>query len=248
MGSGLWAKSPVGSPVETLHLHAHTFQQSGYHNTPHGVHGIDRHPKAPFPDSLRIHQRQSQYPVNMLVAERGALYHAAERIDIRIGEIRRIREPQHLAPVGIAEELAPRVEQLESVPLPGIVARGDDDAAVGRLGRYGHLHSRCRAESEVYHIHPHPIRVPPQGCKPSRRKTGIASHSDTGRLPETCRNSHREYPTVNRTISEGVRLSPASPPTVPLIPEIDFIRVMIRFFLFDFHNSTKITIFSSTKK
>lgn len=189
MGSGLWAKSPVGSPVETLHLHAHTFQQSGYHNTPHGVHGIDRHPKAPFPDSLRIHQRQSQYPVNMLVAERGALYHAAERIDIRIGEIRRIREPQHLAPVGIAEELAPRVEQLESVPLPGIVARGDDDAAVGRLGRYGHLHSRCRAESEVYHIHPAPHKgTLHKAVNHLARKTGIASHSDhrppAGDLPQ----------------------------------------------------------------
>ncbi len=65
-------------------------------------------------------------------------------------------QPQHLATFGIIEELPLSVQQFESVPLPGIVARGDDDAAVGPFGHDRHLHARRRAKPEVDHIHSAP--------------------------------------------------------------------------------------------
>ena len=56
---------------------------------------------------------------------------------------------QHLLALGIVEELAALVEQLQGVPLSGVVRCGDDDAAVGLVRNHGHLRAGGCAEPYV---------------------------------------------------------------------------------------------------
>lgn len=56
---------------------------------------------------------------------------------------------QHPLAGGIAEELAPAVEQFQGVPLAGIVRSGDDDAAVGPVVGDGQFRARSGAETDA---------------------------------------------------------------------------------------------------
>ena len=75
----------------------------------------------------------------------------ADGVDLRIVELL-LGHSQHLLALGIGEELAAAVEQLQGVPLPGVVRRRDDDATVGPVHDDSHLGPGRRAEARIDHV------------------------------------------------------------------------------------------------
>ena len=66
-------------------------------------------------------------------------------IDLSEVKILMLRQAKDLLTIGIAEELSPTVEELQCIPLLGVVARREDDPSIGLLPRDCHLCGRCRS-------------------------------------------------------------------------------------------------------
>ena len=86
---------------------------------------------------------------------------------------------EHLLTLGIVEKLSARVEQLQSVPLHGVVACREDDTSGRALAGHSDLRGGGRGEADVHHIKTH-------GCECAAhealhhlaRETRVAPHDD----------------------------------------------------------------------
>ena len=81
-----------------------------------------------------------------------ARYDAAYRVHLGKYEVLVLGKREHPFALGVVEELSALVEQLQGVPLLGVVRRGYDDSAVGLMRYHGHLGTRGGAQSDVYHV------------------------------------------------------------------------------------------------
>ena len=88
---------------------------------------------------------------------------------------------QHALALGVGEEFAVGVEQLQGVPLTRVVRRGDDDAAVGMLRNDGHLRAGRGAQPHVDDVGARGQQrtLDQIGDQPSRNAC-VAPHDDAG--------------------------------------------------------------------
>ena len=79
----------------------------------------------------------------------------AQCIDISKEEVFSFGRLQHLRAILRREEFTLVVEQLQRIPLTGIMTGRDDDAAIGSGHRHGQFGGRCRSQSDVHHVETH---------------------------------------------------------------------------------------------
>ena len=127
-------------------------QEFGHNDAAHGIHGVHDHLEAAFADRLGVHERKRQHLLDMRPVERFARKHMPDAVHAGVLEALLLGHRQHALALGVGEEFAVGVEQLQGVPLTRVVRRGDDDAAVGPLGDDGHLGARRGAEPDVDHV------------------------------------------------------------------------------------------------
>ncbi len=135
-------------------LDTQCFEEFWNCNATHRIDGIDADREIGFFDGIDVHKRQRQHLINMYVLKifdslNLSKIHNVHKISILFG-IDGIVDDK-LA-VLCVEELAIMVEQFEGVPLRRIVARGQDDAAVGFELRNGNFGGRSGCKVDVNHI------------------------------------------------------------------------------------------------
>ena len=89
-----------------------------------------------FFDGWHIDEVETQHHVDVLLVVGVVFGVMAESIDIGIVEVFGFGNLQHLVAFSGVEEFALLVEEFEGVPMTGVVAGGDDDAATGAFHRY----------------------------------------------------------------------------------------------------------------
>ena len=103
----------------------------------------------------------------------------AQLVDIGIVEAFLLSHIEHLLAFGGVEKLALAVEQLQGVPLAGVVAGGDDDAAVGLTHAHGQLGGRRRGKADIEHVAAHA----------HKGATHHVTHHRTGNTPVTANDN-----------------------------------------------------------
>ena len=119
-------------------LDAQALQQPGHDDAADGVDGVYHHREVCGLDGLHVYGRQGQNGVQMLVGEI-FFFHIAQLIYLGKAEVLFFGEVQHGLPFNCGKELAFVVKELEGVPLTGVMAGGDDDAAIGLGKEDGHF-------------------------------------------------------------------------------------------------------------
>ena len=159
-------------------------QQLGYDDAADGVHRIHDHLEAPPPHGFRIDQRQGQHPADMLVVVRLPRNDLADMVHIRENETLVFGQRQHPLALGVAQKFSLGIQELQGVPLAGVVRCGDDDAAVGPVRRNGQFGSRRSAESDVHYVRAATQqRAFDDVADHFARNTGVAAHDDFEPFP-----------------------------------------------------------------
>ncbi len=168
-----------GLAVELHDLAAQRAQQLRDHRAADRIDGIDHHAEPAAAHRLGIDQRERQHLTDVLVVVGFAHEHAAQRIHLGKEVVLLLGQRQHALALGVGEELALIVEQLEGVPLTGVVRRGDDDAAVGAVVRHGQLDARRGAQAHVHHVgSAAEQRALDEAFDHAPRNTGVAADDD----------------------------------------------------------------------
>ena len=76
---------------------------------------------------------------------------------VYIGKLKRFRfcYTQHFISFFLIQEFSMLIQQLQSVPLSGIVAGSQNNATARSFHGYSQFCSRCRCQSDIHHIKPH---------------------------------------------------------------------------------------------
>ena len=142
--------------VKTRHVrHAELPEKFRQNDAAHGVHGVDGHVEVGAADGFHVYEFEvfHEFDVALVVAE--VLGVAAEAVHVGILKVAAVGEAHHLRGFGGREELALFVEEFQGVPLAGVMAGGDDDAAASLFHRNGQFGGRCGGETDVHHIEAH---------------------------------------------------------------------------------------------
>ena len=130
-------------------------------------------------DSLHVHELQCQHGVDVALAVRLVLPVLAELIDFGKGKCLGGSDAQHLGTLGSVEELTLGVQQLQGIPLAGVVRGGEDDASAGAGHGDGQLGGGCRGQADVEHVEAHAHeRAADTLAHHLARDAGVASHND----------------------------------------------------------------------
>ena len=154
-GLGVMGKVARHVAVEELIAYAQSLKQFGQDKTSHAVDAVHTHGEACLANSIGIDQLQVQNGLDMAVVETVVHGDMSKCINVSIVEVFALSNLQHLVAVGSSEELALAVEQLQGIPLAGIVRGCDDDAAVGTAHAHGQLGGRCRGIADVNDVEAH---------------------------------------------------------------------------------------------
>ena len=151
---GRMGEPPVGRAVHLDHLAPQFPEQYGHHDSSHRVDRIDDDAEPGPANRLTVDQRQGQHAVDMFAVVTAAKDDMPQRVHpgVIVGVVR--RNSQHPFALGVAEELAARSEQLQRIPLPGIVAGRQNNPSVGSFARHGYLDRRRRGQPDIDHVDP----------------------------------------------------------------------------------------------
>ena len=180
-GFGVMGEMARGLAVE-LHdvLHAEAAQQARDGEAASRVHGVDGNLEASLLDGFDIHQLQTEHTLDMAVNPVLLDGHLTEVVDLGIVDFAAVSETQHLLALGVGDELALAVQQLEGVPVLGVVAGGDDDAAVAVAVDDGHLGGRRGAQAGLQHVDTHALQgAHHEAVHHGTAQTRVASHSQS---------------------------------------------------------------------
>src|SRR3712207_3574996 len=144
----IMGKIAIRFAIKESIIHAKFIEQFRQDNTSNGVNAVDNHVKPCLPNSLHIHQFQSQNGLNMAFVERIIIGIFAQMVHIRIIEIFLLGYRQHLVTVISGQEFTLTVEQFQGIPVAWIVAGRNNDTAIGPT----HLDSQlgCRRCGQPY--------------------------------------------------------------------------------------------------
>ena len=103
----------------------------------------------------------------------------ADFVHLREVELHILRKRQNSLTLSIIQELTTLVQELQCVPLLGIVRSGDDDTAISLVTNHSHLRSGGSAETYVDNIHTtSEERSLDQIVHHLTRDSGITTHDD----------------------------------------------------------------------
>ena len=157
----------------------------------------------------------------------------ADMVHIRENEVLVFGQRQHPLALGVAQKFSLGIQELQGVPLAGVVRCGDDDAAVGPVRRNGQFGSRRSAESDVHYVRAAAQqRAFDDVADHFARNTGVATHDDFEPFPGCGFGDETHVSGGEFNDIERVRFSVAGPPIVPRMPEMDLMRVMSQISLF----------------
>ena len=117
--------------VENLVVDTQLLEQLGQDDASYRVDGIYADAELALADSLAVDELQTQHRVDVALVIAVVDGAGAKFVDLSIVEVFFLGHAQNLSAIGSREEFALAVEQLQGVPLTGVMRGGDDDAAIG---------------------------------------------------------------------------------------------------------------------
>ena len=125
--------------IENSVIYTESLQQIGQNDAAHAVDRVHTHLETGFFDGIHIHQFQAKYIFNVACVERVVLSIFAQVVHISIGKVILISNSKHFVAVCLGEKFAFMIEQLECIPMAGVVAGGNNDAAGSSRHAHGQL-------------------------------------------------------------------------------------------------------------
>ena len=155
-GLGVVCEVTGGLGVEAGHLgDAELAEELGQDDAADGVDRIDGHAEVGLTDGIDIDELEVLHEVDVALVEVEILRVAAQVVHVGEGEVAVVGQAHHLRGFCGGQELALLVEELEGVPLAGVMAGGDDDTAAGTLHGDGELGGRRGGQTDVEHVEAH---------------------------------------------------------------------------------------------
>ena len=117
--------------IENLVIDTQGLEQVREDDAAYGVDGIDTDAELALLDGLEVGELQTQHGVDVALVVRIVDDDLAEMIDVGIVEILTLGNGKHFGTIGSRKKLSLAVEQLQGIPLTGVMRGGDDDTAIG---------------------------------------------------------------------------------------------------------------------
>ena len=127
---GVMGEVAVGSAVQQYAAHAELLQELRHYDRADRIYRIHDHGESGLAHRVGVHSLQRQHRIHMLIGEIVVL-DMAEPVDAGEVKVAALRDFQYLIALGGRKELPVGVQQLQRIPLAGVVAGGDDDSAIG---------------------------------------------------------------------------------------------------------------------
>ena len=131
------------------------FEQLRQDHAANRVHGVECNTELASLDCLNIHERKVFHQIDVLLVVAVVLTVLAEVIYIGILEVFSSGDAQHFSTFSSIQEFAVAVQQLQGVPLTGIVRSGQDNTATSAFHRHGQLCGRGGGKTDVHDIEAH---------------------------------------------------------------------------------------------
>ncbi len=148
-GFGIVGKTAVDLAVQDIYFAAQRLQDGGHGYGAGRVDGIHHHSEAAILYGLHFHVGQGQNARHMVV-QRGIIAAAgAEAIHFGVGDAAVLEQGEEGFTVGLGDEFAGGIEEFEGVPVCGVVAGREDDAAAGLFTGHGHFDGGRGGEAQV---------------------------------------------------------------------------------------------------
>ena len=141
--------------IQNFEIHAKRLEQLGQDDTANRVDGVSTDTELAFGNSLTVHQFQIKHGVDMTLVISIIDGTGTQVVNFCIVKILCLSHTEHLSAIGSCKELALTVEQLQSVPLSGVVRCGNDDTAISASHAYSQLGSWGRSITNIYDIVAH---------------------------------------------------------------------------------------------
>ena len=125
--------------VQDLEIHTQCLEEIGQDDATNRVDGVGADTELAGLDSLDIYQTEVKHRLDVLLVHGVVLDDTTQLLNRSVVEVLFLGNSQYLGAVGSGQELALAVQQLQGVPLGGVVAGGDDDTAVGLVPAYSQL-------------------------------------------------------------------------------------------------------------
>ena len=169
-------------------FHAESAEQLRDYDTANRVDSVDGYRKVGLGYGICVHKLKSEHLLDVTAVVGVVYIFMSEIIDFGKGVFAAFGYAQHLFALCVVEKFAFLVEELEGVPLLGVVAGCDDDASDRAFLHYSYLCCRSRGQTDVDHIHAH-------GCEGAGDE--IADHG----AAQTCVATHYDGARVARGIT-----------------------------------------------
>lgn len=165
-------------------VHAESLEQAGDGDSAGGVDGIYGYAEVGFLDGFSINQFELEHALDMGVDGVVVFGDFAKVVDFCETDFVALCQSEHLVAFGCVDELALLVEELECVPMAGVVAGCDDDAAIGLVLYYRHFGGRGGGEACFDNIDAHALKGSYyKTVDHGAGKTGVASYYEGESLP-----------------------------------------------------------------
>ena len=117
--------------VEDLVVDTEGLEELGEDDASDGVDGIGADTELALVDGLAVDEIQLEHGIDMTAVVAVVDSQGAQLVNFCIVKVLGLGDAEHFGTVGSCQEFPLAVEQLQGVPLAGIMRGGDDDAAVG---------------------------------------------------------------------------------------------------------------------
>ena len=146
---GVVGKLSGALAIENLEVYTQSLEQLRQNDAAHAVDSIGTNAELMLANRLYVDQAQVEYRLHVALVHRVVLDDTSQFLYGSIVEILSFGNAQHFGSVGCSEEFSLAVEQLQGIPLCGIVRGCDDNAAVGLVPAHGQFGGGCGGQANV---------------------------------------------------------------------------------------------------
>ena len=180
---GVMGKVARHVSIEKLIPYAEAFQKFGEYDAAHTIDAVNTDRKAGLPYCIGIDQIQVQYGLDVTVVEAGVCNDFTQMVDLSIAEVLFLSNLKHFVAVGSCQELAFAVQQLQGIPLAGVMRRRDDDASIGTAHTDSQFGGGCGGIAYVDDVEAHAYECSAHYVTyHSPRNTAVAPYHNLARL------------------------------------------------------------------
>ena len=141
--------------IEYLIVNAKRLEELGQDDTANAVDGIGADTELTLLDSLDVGQTQVKHRLHMTLVH-GVVHHDTSQLfNGSIVEVLGLGDSQYLSTIGSRQELTIAVEELQGIPLCGIVRGSNDNATVGLVPANGQLGGRRGGQANIDNLVAH---------------------------------------------------------------------------------------------